>query len=437
MLSAFRPLRHTASRSLRFAALLLASLIASGAQAALLDPETPDANPNLGLQREDAAGAFTTGHVYAIGAHPRGGVIVGGEFVRMANGTALTHLLRLRADGTYDLDFQVELSSSGSIYVNAIASTRDAIYIGGYWQKVNGVERPAIAKLDLDGNLVTSWHEQTPQTADNLLHGYDVVNAIAIGNGSVYVGGNIETLRLMGLAKLDETTGTIDQSYKAQPQTHDHAGEPDMGWRGQIHALLFTGTDLIVGGNFAQIGRVGRDGIARIALIGTPGGHAAVAPYHVQRIGGSGTVTSLAFDRARNQIYVGGRYFAEGGTYDNLMRTDATTGVIDASWRPNPTNEVSAIALAGSRVYYGGSFGNQPGDDPYLVRTSRRGNGATDASWLPMPNKAVRALLWQGGVQRLWIGGEFESIDGRSRNGLARISWTDDDALLFMDGFED
>lgn len=436
MLSAFRSLRHTVIRSIRVASFVLAVVSCAGVSAAPLDPETPDANPNLGLQRSDAANGFTTGHVYAIAAHPRGGVIVGGEFVRSADGTVLTHLLRLRSDGSYDPDFNVELSSTGSIYVNAIASTRDAIYIGGYWQKVDGIARPAIAKLDLDGNLITTWHEQTPQNADNLLHGYDTVNAIAIGNGSVYVGGNIETLRLMGLAKLDATTGAIDQTYKAQPQTHDHAGEPDMGWRGEVHALLFTGTDLIVGGNFAQIGRVGRNGIARIALNGTPDGHAAVSAYAVPTIGGSGIVTSLAYDRSRQQIYVGGRYFAESGTYDNLMRTDASTGTIDPGWRPNPSNEVSTIALAGSRVYYGGSFGNQPGDDPYLVRTSRNGSGDTDASWLPMPNRPVRALLWQGGVQRLWIGGEFETIDGRGRNGLARISWSGPD-LMFKDSLED
>lgn len=437
MLSAFRPLRHTAVRSIRVASFVLAAAFCAGVSAAPINPETPDAHPNLGLQRNNAAGGLTTGHVYTIAAHPRGGVIVGGEFVRMADGTVLTHLLRLRPDGTYDPDFSVELSSSGSIYVNAIATTPDAIYIGGYWQKVDGIDRPAIAKLDLDGNLVTAWHEQATQNPDHLLHSYDVVNAIAVANGNVYVGGNIETLRLMGLAKLDATTGAIDQTYKAQTQTHDHDDAPDMGWRGEVHALLFTGTDLIVGGNFTQIGRVDRDGVARVALNGTAGGQAPVANYQVKRIGGSGTVTSLAFDRARNQIYVGGRYFAESGTYDNLMRTNAGTGEIDPSWRPNPPNEVSTIALAGSRVYYGGSFGNQPGDDPYLVRTSRRGNGATDTGWLPMPNKPVRALLWQGGVQRLWIGGEFETIDGRNRNGLARISWTDDDALLFMDGLED
>lgn len=425
-------------RSMRRTALLCLLLAAttSFATAAVPAPETPDATPDLGLLRNDGADGFAPGHVFAIAAHPRGGVIVGGEFIRDKHGNTLTHLLRLRSDGTYDPAFNVALSSSGSIYVNAIATTADAIYIGGYWQKVNGITRPAIAKLDLDGHLVTTWHEQTPQTEANLLHDYDVINAIAIAGDSVFVGGNIQTLRLMGLAKLDGTTGAIDPVWRAQTQTHDHADAPDMGWRGQVHALLYTGTDLIVGGNFAQVARVGRTGIARVALTGTPGGYAAVAPYHVQRIGGSGTVTSLAYDRVRRQIYIGGNYFAESGTYDNLMRTDATTGVIDAGWTPNPANEVSAIALGRGFVYYGGRFGTQAGDDPFLVRTPRTGNGATDVQWLPMPDKPVRALLWQGSVERLWIGGEFATIDGIDRNGLARLSWAGPD-LMFRDGLED
>lgn len=434
MLSAFRPSRRFFARPLQTAALLFAT---AAAHAGTVYPETPDAAPNLGLLRSDGAGGTRAGHVYAFAPHPNGGVIVGGEFLQTADGTVRTHLLRLRADGTLDPNFDVELSSQGAMSVNAIASDAQAIYIGGRWQRVNGVERPAIAKLDLDGNLVTTWHEHTAANADNLLHGYDTINAIALGNGSVYVGGNIETLQLMGLAKLDATTGAIDQAWRAETQTHDHPDPPTMGWRASVHALLYTGTDLVVGGNFLQIGRVGRKGVARIALnapIG--GGHVAVGPYEVPTIGGSGAVTSLALDKQAGHLYVGGRYFAESGTYDNLMRTDAATGAIDPTWTPNPANEVAAIALGGGYVYYGGRFGTQVDDDPYLVRTRKRGNGGTDPNWLPLPDGKVSALLWQGGVQRLWIGGEFVDLGTHERNGLARISFSGED-LLFQDGLED
>lgn len=421
-------MRHLPSATHRFfvrilpvAALLLAAATAS---AALYEPETPDANPDLALQRSDSAGGFTQAHVYAFAAHPRGGVVVGGEFLRLANGTVRTHLLRLRADGTLDPDFNVAITSQSALHVNAIATTSDAIYIGGRWQKVNGIDRPSVAKLTLDGELVETWHPD----ADGNIKSFDEVRAIVLAGGAVFVGGNIETQDLMGLAKLDAATGVIDPLWRAPTQTLDHAGEPDLGWRGSVHAMVYTGTDLVVAGNFAQIARVGRPSIARISLTAP----VTVSNYTLPRFGGSG-ITSLAFDRRRQQVYVGGRFFADSGTYDNLLRTDAN-GSIDASWVPNPENEVSTIQLAGEHVYYGGSFDDAEG--PYLVRTRRSGNGVTDSHWLPLPDGFVRALLWQGGAQRLWVGGEFVDVGTHARNGLTRFSFAGKD-LMFRDGLEE
>lgn len=420
-------MRHLPSATRRFCfRILSAALLLAGttvASATLYEPETPDTDPDLGLQRSDSAGGFTQAHVYAFAAHPRGGVVVGGEFLRLADGTVRTHLLRLRADGTLDPAFDVAITSQSALRVNAIATTADAIYIGGRWQKVNGIDRPSVAKLTLDGELVETWHPD----ADGNIKSFDEVRAIVLADGAVFVGGNIETRSLMGLAKLDITTGTIDPLWRAQTQTLDHAGEPDLGWRGSVHAMVYTGTDLVVAGNFAQIARVARPSIARISLTAP----VTVSNYTLSRFGGSG-ITSLAFDRRRQQVYVGGRFFADSGTYDNLLRTDAN-GSIDTSWVPNPENEVASIQLAGEHVYYGGRFDDAEG--PYLVRTRRSGNGVTDSTWLLLPDGSVRALLWQGGVQRLWVGGEFVDVGAHARNGLTRFSFAGKD-LMFRDGLE-
>ena len=421
-------MRFTILSSCRFSIrrlLLLAFLCSSAtaSHAALHTPETPDPDPDLGLLRSDSAGGVTQGHVYAIAPHPRGGVIVGGEFIRMEDGSVRTHLLRLRGDGTLDPDFDVAITSQGSMRVNAIASSADAIYIGGRWQKIDGIERPCLAKLTLDGELIETWHPD----GDNAIHSYDEIHAIALAGSAVFVGGSIETLRLMGLAKLDAATGTIDPDWRAQTQTVEHDGEPDLGWRGSIRSIVFTGTDLVVGGNFVQIARQSRRSVARISLTAP----VTVSPYAIAGYGGSG-VTSLAYDRRRQQVYVGGRFFADSGTYDNLVRTDAT-GVIDTSWTPNPENEVASIQLARSHVYYGGRFDDAEG--PYLARTRIAGNGITDSTWLPLPDKDVKALLWQGGAERLWAGGEFVDMGAHTRNGLVRFSFAGKD-LLFRDGLE-
>lgn len=402
-----------------------ALLVAGVAGAALYEPQTPDADPDLGLRRNDTAGGTIEGHVFAIAPHPRGGAIVGGDFVRTGDGTVRTHLLRVRADGTLDPDFDVAISSQGAMHVSAIATSADAIYIGGNWQRIDDVVRPSLAKLTLDGELVETWHP----AGDATLHEYDDIYAIALAGDSVYVGGEIETLRLMGLAKLDAATGAIDTSWRAPTQMHDHPGEPDSGWRGSVHALLVDDDHLVVGGSFLQVARVGRKAVARVSLSAP----ATVSPYSVPTIGSSGVATSLALDRNAHRLYVGGRFFADSGTYDNLIRTHATTGAIDADFTPNPENAVAAMVLGGGFLYYGGRFGDAEG--PHLVRTRVAGNGLTDSTWLPLPDANVRALRWQGGTARLWVGGEFVDMGAHRRNGLARFSFAGKD-LMFRDGLE-
>jgi hypothetical protein len=411
----------------RLAAASLALLLLSGAQAGVLETEDPDASPNLGLMRNDAAGGLTTGHVYALAPHPQGGMIAGGDFLQTADGTARTHLLRVMPDGTLDENFEVTLTSNGAAYVNAIAVDATGIYIGGSWQNVDGIFRPTLAKLDLQGELIENWNSGLD---DN-----DVVHALALGGGQLYVGGGIVTDDLWGLAKVDAQTGVRDVRWRAQTQTRVIA-EPSGGARGSVHSLLHTGTDLIVGGNFEQIAGVPRRYIARLSLQAPaqdePGvdEQVSVSAYQVNL---SGIVYSLALDSRTQQVYAGGRFFV--GQHNNLVRTDAA-GIVDGSFKPNPSAGVMALVLTRGALYYGGDFRDNAGQPLNLVRTTLAGSGALDATWLPLPNDHVRALAWDAGGQRLWAGGKFATMGANARNGFARFSFAGTD-LIFRDGLED
>lgn len=407
----------------RFRLLAAACLAIAGASAfqpasaALVEPERPDAHPDLGLLRDDGAGGLTQGHVHALAKHPRGGVIVGGEFVQTGDGTVCTYLLRLRADGTLDPDFDVEIDSNAAMEINAIAVDDTGIYIGGRFQRVEGVERPALAKLTFDGELVEDWNAG--------LHGYDVIFAIAPAGDAVFAGGGIETADLWGLGKFDAATGALDPQWRAPTQTHV-VDEPVPGWRGRVYALAYTGADLVVGGDFAWIAGSARRSVARLSLDAP----VAVSPYRVDDL--SGSIYALALDARSGDVYVAGNFFA--GAHEGLMRTNGDSGAKDAGWLPQADFDVRAVALGHGHVYAGGSFDHAGASR--LVRLRTDGHGAVDPHWLPLPDARVLALAWDRGTRQVWAGGEFVDVGLDPRNGLARFSFRGA-STVFYDGLED
>ena len=401
-----------------FTRLALTALLALPLLATAADPETPDARPDLGLERGDGAGGFTVARVHALARQRDGKLLVGGDFVRAADGSLRSALLRVGTDGRLDPDFLVELASAGAIRVQAIAMHGDAIYIGGRFQQVEGQARNNLARLDRDGNLVADW--------DAGLLEDDEIFALAAGPEGLYAGGDIASLQRYGLARFSHADGSEDPAWRAPTQVFPTA-EPSAGARGRVHVLHHTGQDLIVGGGFGQIAGQVRASVARLSLQAPVAVGDFVSPIN----GGERIVYDIVPADAGQTLYVAGNFFA--GQHDHLMRLDAVTGALDASWRPQPAGAVRALARAGSWLYAGGDFENQA--TAFLLRAPLAGGGAADANWLPLPNARVRDLLSDPGSARLWVGGDFADIGGLGRNGLARYSFAGE-ALLFRDGFE-
>ncbi len=403
----------------RASAFLLAALIAP-----CLHAQSADADPDLGLLRDDGGAQLVSGQVRALAMQGTRRILVGGDFVRSADGTAHTSLLRLDADGTLDADFHVELASAGLVQVNAIAVADGFIYVGGRFQSVNGEARANLAKLSADGELVPDWSPALDGPTDT-------VHAIAAGPDAVYVGGDFTAQDLWGLARIDRASGAIDPAWRAQTQAFV-TPTPSAGGRGNVRSLLHTGTDLIVGGYFRQIAGQAHASVARLSLTApaTP-----AAGFHSPINGGERYVYALALSRDRDTLYAGGDFFA--GAQQHLLRLDAQLGSADPDWKPQPSAQVRALVLLGEWLYAGGSFGGaQPQAYANLMRVASGGTGARDTGWLPSPDARVGALHEDGVRKRLYLGGEFVRVGTSSRNGLARIGRVVDPDVIFYDGID-
>lgn len=391
-----------------------------------------DADPDLGLLRDNGGTQLVGGQVRALAVQGTRTILVGGDFVQTSGGVHRTNLLRLYADGTLDPDFDVVITSASAVQINAIAVAGDAIYIGGRFDRINGTPRTNLAKLTAHGQLVMQWNAHAQGTpAAELLNTDDVVHAIAVGADAVYAGGNFTAADLWGLARLDTGSGELDAQWRAPTQRFVTA-TPSAGNRGEVRSLLHTGSDLVVGGFFRQIGGQPRASVARLSL----NAPVAVQAYDVPINGGERYVYALALSADRRALYLGGDFFA-GTSQRHLLRSDAASGALDTVWNPQPNAPVRALALLGPWLYAGGAFGGTT-PQPYanLMRLATGGDGARDTSWLPNPDARVLALQADRVRRRLYLGGEYGHVGSSSRNGLARIGQVVDPDVIFYDGVD-
>ena len=179
----------------------------------------------------------------------------------------------------------------------------------------------------------------------------------------------------------------------------------------EVDALLLNGTTVYVGGDFNTIGGQTRPFLA--ALDVTTGLATAWNP------GASSNVRALAI--SGSTLYAGGGFQSIGGQLRRyLAALDTGTGLATA-WDPSPSNGAYVIALSDTTVYVGGDFNTIGGQTRPFLAALGKVSGLASA-WSPNPNNGVRAIVVNAGT--LYVGGTFFSIGGQSRNAIAEISTT-------------
>ena len=131
----------------------------------------------------DQYAAGVNGTVFALVAHPAGGVIVGGDFTSAGN-VARTDLAHFNNDGSVDLKFAEGQSgevTNGS--VNALLVLPDGkIILGGSFSVVLGRQRINIARLNADGSL------DDPVSPKSIINGA-VRSLVPLPGGDILAGG--------------------------------------------------------------------------------------------------------------------------------------------------------------------------------------------------------------------------------------------------------
>jgi trimeric autotransporter adhesin len=193
----------------------------------------------------------------------------------------------------------------------------------------------------------------------------------------------------------------------------------DNDWvtNGPVYAIARSGNTVYLGGSFSQVGP--RTGPA----VSFTGGSSTPDASFPQVSGGQGEVRAAVSDGAGGW-YLGGSFTHVGGVARTGLAHVLADGSVDPSFTPSVTvtgvSEVQALALSGPTLYVGGDFRTIDGTARNGLAAVTTADGSLQ-SWDPAPagntSSPVGTLAVSGGT--LYVGGDFTQISGQPRASLA------------------
>ncbi len=221
--------------------------------------------------------------------------------------------------------------------INAIALADGILYVGGKFERIGGIEANNIAKWDGE-----NWSALGSGIMD--VHYLSAsVHALAVMGGDLYAGG---WFALAGGEQVNHIAKWDGEKWS----------DLDEGLNGRVRALAVLGSDLYAGGDFTIAGITRVDGIAR---------------WDGSNWRNLGSGLTNGFDDTRvkalavkgDALYAGGWFSNAGGTVVNnvAMWDGQSWSALGSGLRGARLNWVLALAVKGDRVYAGGLFSSSGG----------------------------------------------------------------------------
>ena len=343
--------------------------------------------------------------VHGMALQPDGKTIIGGDFAHIS-GVARNHLARLNADGSLDTGFAPVVDQR--VYAAAVQAD-GKILIGGIFATVGSTTRNGIARLHSDGTLDTAFDPNPDGFVTCLLIQPD---------GKVVLGGSFTTLQPNGAAS---ATGRSSMARVNSDGILDNGFDPSVGGA-VVSMALQTDGKIVLGGSFTTVGGVSRALVARVDSAGVvdsfdpQGGPVIFFPGMP-----SFTYVVAVAVQADGKVLLGGNFATMGGvTRNNLARVDSS-GVLDSGFDPNPNSQVRSIAVqADGRVLIAGDF-TAVNDTPRNRIARLNANATLDSGFDPNAGDIVWSVALQADGKIL-LAGDFDSVGGTPRGRIARLN---------------
>jgi len=351
----------------------------------------PDGSPSTGIVKWNgtaySALPIAAGDVRALSVN-NGSLYVAG-FVALTAGPSVGVL---KFDGT---DW-TSLGAAANTSVSAIAFSGNEVYVVGDI-RITGQPNSNVAK-----------HDGTTLTRMGGVFSNGIMNAVAIHDGELYVGGSM-TEPSNAFNSIARWNGTSWVGIGSGGTGIGVLGGTSISER--VKSLASIGGTLYVGGNYTMAGGQGARNLSKYAS-GT------WTPF--SGTGLDGPVNAVAI--SGNDVYVGGNFGSAGtATAGKIAKWNNLTGTWSAlgSGIVGDNSSIQAIAVVGTKVYVGGTFTSIGGVSANNVAVW---NGTTWSAMGTGANATVRVIVARG--DEVYIGGDFGTAGGQTANRVARWNGT-------------
>jgi len=366
--------------------------------AAAITAQTLDAfNPNADLP------------VYQAYRLPDGKILICGNVTKINNVTT-GYLTRLNSDGTRDTTF---VTPNPSGIVNQIIPLPDGKFvITGAFDLVGGITRRRVARLNADFTVDESFDA-------GITSGNGVGRGALMPDGKIVLG--ISSAISWGVYRLN-TNGTIDNSFV----------EPELNSIASRVVYDAASNKMYVIGGFNTVNGVARRGMVRLNFDGS------VDPtFQPLSISGTGTPYDV-IALPDGKVYLAGTTQGLGGEtgrnyiarFNNNGTVDPTFAAVTFGTGTNPGVYAMEVLPSG-KVLIAGAFPTVNGQDR-MNMARLNADGTLDTSFRNMIVGTTAssfngpAYIDQIGEGKYFVGGSFTSVDGTTRNRIARITLADE-----------
>lgn len=391
----------------------------------------------------DGTQAFTfndakiEGVVKCIVAIPSGGWYVGGDFLSV-NSVARNRLARINADGSLH---SFSLSVNGTVNCLAIDAA-EKVYVGGGFSTVGGVARNRFACINADGTLNSfnpsfnfPVYALALDISNNLYVGgsFGTVNSITrtklakfnpdrtLNSFQPDIAGFIFAMKINSAGELFIGGSIIEVNNMTRPMlakfNADGTLNPFMvSLNNEVYSISIDPSDNIyIGGAFTSVNNIGRNFLAKL----NPD-----ASLNAFNPGVNGEVVSLYNDNQGN-IYVGGVFtqLSNNIQRNNFAKFDSFGNL--TAFNPSMNGSVKVITVTSSgNLLVGGNF-TTINTFPKTRLVKFNPNGTLNENFTPIitnnqSNNVVSTLVVDSD-DNLYIGGAFNSINGLTRNNIAKF----------------
>jgi uncharacterized delta-60 repeat protein len=364
-----------------------------------------DPGPGFPDQRFDP-GVGASRFVRALALQTDGKLVVGGAFTNFG-GFGQNFLTRLQTNGLVDTNFTT--GTGPNALVSGIGLSSDGhIAIGGAFSNYNGQAFNRVVRLTTNG-LPDPFFTQ-PLSFDSAINGL-----VSQADGKILVGGAFK-VPASGVARI-RVNGTLDLQF-----------DPSTGADGPVNAVaLQSDGKVLIGGGFTNVAGFPRP---RLARLGTNGILDVTLPAITIT---NGNIFALA-PAPGGKIVIGGSFrYVNGFPRSGIARLNGD-GSLDLTFNPGTgvTGTVYTVSvITNGSVFMGGDFTSVDGVSCRRYALLRE-NGSVETQFdasVGADNTVFASVITPD--QQVIIGGDFTTVGGQQRRGVARLNMVNDQLLRF------